>query len=71
MAPASTLSVSSYQVRFQPLQAAARAYAFRCDSRGNVELDALGERARANYFFARALVGRDYARPAVVAVDLQ
>jgi len=31
-----------------------------------VELDALSERARSNYLYARAVVGREFATPAVV-----
>jgi hypothetical protein len=31
-----------------------------------VSLDALSERARQNYLFARAVVGRDYASPFVL-----
>lgn len=40
---------------------------FPCDSQGHVELDALSPQAAENYLFARAMVGRDYALPAVVA----
>ena len=41
-------------------------YVFPCDERGQVDLDALPERERTEYFFARALMGRDVARPVVV-----
>mgnify|MGYP002260649805 CR=1 FL=1 len=33
---------------------------------GRVTLDALSERARANYLYARAVVGREFATPRVV-----
>ncbi len=33
---------------------------------GEVEFDALSERARENYVYARVVVGREYAAPAVV-----
>jgi hypothetical protein len=46
-----------------------RALAFPCDAHGRVELDALGERARHDYFYARAVIGREYALPTVVAVE--
>ena len=42
-----------------------RGYTFPCDEAGHVPMDELSERARSNYLFARAMVGRDYA-PAVV-----
>jgi hypothetical protein len=44
-----------------------RALAFPCDAGGHVDLDALSERARENYFYARAVVGFEYAQPAVMA----
>jgi hypothetical protein len=66
--PAAT-PAASYQVRFKTLETEAFGdFAFRCDARGNVELDALGHKARMNYLLARALVGRNFARPAVVRV---
>jgi len=56
-----------YELRFEPLRRPARPLAFRCNAQGAVELDGLDERARADYLFARTLVGRDFARPAIVA----
>lgn len=55
----------TYELRFQSLFNEGRALSFPCDSRGHVELDALSERARQNYFYARAVVGREYGTPAV------
>jgi hypothetical protein len=40
---------------------------FPCDCQGHVELDALSPQAAENYLFARAMVGRDYALPALVS----
>jgi len=57
---------SSWQLRFESLFQQGRALAFPCDERGRVELDTLSERARKNYFYARAVVGREFATPAVV-----
>ena len=54
-----------FEVRFDSLFAQRRGFAFPCDARGGVDLDALSERSRLNYFFARAMVGRDYSRPSV------
>ena len=56
---------AGFELRFVSLFNAGRALAFPCDSKGHVVIDNLSERARANYFFARTLVGRDYATPAV------
>jgi hypothetical protein len=54
-----------FQLRFDSLFQSGRGYAFPCDARGLVDLDGLSERARNNYLFARAMVGRDLATPAV------
>lgn len=54
------------QLRFESLFHQGRALAFPCDERGQVVLDALSDRARSNYLYARAVVGREYATPTVV-----
>lgn len=54
-----------FELRFQSLFNQGRAMAFPCDAQGHVDLDALSETARENYFYARAVVGREYAVPAV------
>lgn len=59
-----------FVLRFPSLFAEGRALAFPCDEQGRVDLDALPERARGNYFFARALVGRDYAVPRVCTATI-
>lgn len=53
----------SFELRFRSLFRDGREYVFPCDSRGQVSMDTLTERARSNYLFARAMVGRDYAPP--------
>lgn len=55
-----------FELRFESLFQQGRALAFPCDARGRVELDDLSERARRNYFYARTVVGREFATPAVV-----
>src|SRR5436190_20059216 len=65
----STLASQRYEIRFRSLFSEGRALAFPCDAHGRVELDALGERARHNYFYARAVVGREYALPTIVSVE--
>jgi hypothetical protein len=57
---------TAYELRFQSLFHEGRGLAFPCDAAGSVNLDALPERARRNYDFARTLIGRDYAAPAVM-----
>ena len=57
---------SRFELRFESLFNPGRALAFPCDERGQVELDSLSEPARRNYFYARALVGREFATPALV-----
>jgi len=61
-----SLSFGRFELRFESLFNPGRGLAFPCDRRGQVELDALSDRARSNYLYARAVVGREYATPAVV-----
>ena len=60
-----TSAKAGYVLRFRSLFDAGRGYAFQCDVRGNVDLNALSERSRLNYLAARTLIGRDYSAPAV------
>jgi hypothetical protein len=55
-----------YQLRFQSLFNEGRALAFPCDAAGHVDMDALSERARYNYLYARTVIGREFATPAVI-----
>lgn len=59
-----------YEIRFESLYQPGKALAFPCDAEGHVELDALSERSRVNYLYARAVVGREFATPAVIAREL-
>lgn len=61
------LSAAAYELRFQSLFQEGRALAFPCDAQGHVDMDALTERARHNYLYARTVVGREFATPAVTA----
>ena len=56
---------ATYEIRFQSLFSEGRALCFPCDEQGHVPLDQLSERARDNYLYARAVVGREYAYPLV------
>ncbi len=58
-----------YELRFDSLFVEGRALAFPCDAAGQVDLDRLSDRARRNYLYARAVVGREYRCPAVRAAD--
>ena len=55
----------AFELRFTSLIDASRTLAFPCDAAGRVDLDALSESRRSNYFYARTVVGREFARPAV------
>lgn len=55
----------AYELRFQSLFSEGRALSFPCDDGGHVPLDSLSERARTNYLYARAVVGREFACPVV------
>lgn len=54
-----------YELRFQSLFDTGRAYCFECDASGQVNLDALSERAKLNYLYVRSVIGREYATPEV------
>jgi len=58
-------AMSQFELRFQSLFDSGRGYAFPCDPQGHVDLDHLSDRARNNYLYARAMVGRELAVPAV------
>lgn len=61
---------AAYELRFQSLFDEGRAYAFPCDAAGHVNMDALSDRARQNYLYARAVIGREVSMPAVRRTSL-
>lgn len=61
---------TGYELRFNSLFHKGRGFAFPCDAQGHVDIDSLGEKIRLNYFYARTVIGRDYAMPVVVAAIL-
>jgi hypothetical protein len=63
-------SAHQFELRFQSLFDSGRGFAFPCDPEGHVDLDQMSERARNNYFYARAMVGRELTVPAVVRGEL-
>jgi hypothetical protein len=61
----------AFELRFQSLFNEGRALTFPCDAEGHVDMDALSTRARDNYLYARTVVGREFATPAVQPCRLQ
>lgn len=68
-APLPSRDDRSYQLRFSPLGGRGDGLVFPCDARGLVDIDSLSDGARNDYFFARALVGGEFARPCVQLND--
>jgi hypothetical protein len=67
MYPSSTCAAAArYELRFRSLFRAGHAFSFPCDPRGIVLTDGMSERARLSYRSVRALVGREFAVPAVL-----
>ena len=60
-------SAQHYELRFRSLFNEGRGYAFPCDAQGHVDMDLLGERVLNNYLYARSVIGREFATPAVRA----
>lgn len=60
--------LNEFQLSFRSLFHVGRGFAFPCDARGRVQMDDMSEKARDNYLFARAMVGRELAEPAVERV---
>ena len=55
----------THLLHFEPLSAQGAGLDIPCDPQGRVGLDALGDKLRNDYFFARALIGRLFAKPTV------
>jgi hypothetical protein len=56
-----------YELRFRPILRGKPDLAFPCDAAGQVDLDSLSNDARNAYFYARTLVGCEFAAPVVAA----
>lgn len=63
-------SFQRYELRFRSLFNEGRGYAFPCDAQGHVDMDSLGERLLNSYLYARSVIGREFATPAVQASDM-
>ena len=58
-------TMTQFELRFQSLNESSRSFVFPCDSKGLVDMDQLSAGTRNNYLYARAMVGRELALPAV------
>ncbi len=58
-------NASTHELRFVSLFHPGRAVSVPCDAVGQVPLDDLPERLKNAYLGARALVGKEYAYPAI------
>ena len=59
----------THLLHFEPLTAGDAGLDVPCDPQGRVGLDALGEKLRNDYFFARTLIGRLFATPTIRLVS--
>jgi len=66
----SNAATNQFQLCFRSLFDSGRGYVFPCNPDGSVDLDGLSERARNNYLYARAMVGRELTVPAVERATL-
>lgn len=66
--PDTRSDAAHYELRFASLFHAGRGFAFPCDRNGLVDLSALSERGRCNYFYARVAIGRELSVPTVALV---
>ena len=62
-----TTAQKAYELSFAYIHSSKR-LAFPCDEKGVVHLELLSERARNNYFYARAMLGREFLVPQVQLV---
>jgi hypothetical protein len=65
---ASVVHAARYELRFNGLFNRGRGFAFPCDAQGHVDIDELADGARANYFYARTVVGAELSAPIVLSV---
>jgi hypothetical protein len=63
-------TANRFQLCFRSLFNSGRGFSFPCDNRGQVNLDSLSDKARNNYLYARAMIGRELALPAVESITL-
>ena len=54
-----------YELHFESVSGNGSTYAFPCDARGHVDMDALSSSALNDYLFVRVFVGRTFSIPCV------
>jgi hypothetical protein len=59
-----------FELRFTDLLTRQCEYAFPCDKTGLVDIDELTDRRRADYFYARTMVGKELSAPVLVPVRI-
>lgn len=59
-----------YELRFTSLSTKRCEYAFPCDKAGLVDIDALTDRRRTDYFYARTMVGKELSAPVVTSAPI-
>jgi hypothetical protein len=65
--PVAVPAGSGYELCFHSLLATERGLSFPCDAAGRVDMDALSDKARDDYLYARTVVGRVFRPPSVRA----
>ena len=60
-----------FELFFRSLLEEGGGLSFPCDAEGHVDIDSLSDQARCDYFFARTLIGLEFALPAVQPSGLQ
>jgi hypothetical protein len=60
-----TTDANRFTLCFRSLFQHGRDFEFPCSADGTVNLDALSQRSRINYLYARAMIGRELDFPAV------
>ena len=63
--PGRAAAEATHLLHFEPLTVGEAGLDIPCDPQGRVGLDALGDKLRNDYFFARTLIGRLFAAPTV------
>ena len=70
MSAASSRSSLQHVLQFHSLDKSRPVFVFRCDAKGQVDLDRLSYRERNNYLYARVSIGREFAGPTVEVAEV-
>ena len=57
---------TGYELRFCSLFDEGRGYAFPCDAKGHVDMDAMSPRLLDSYLYARSVIGRELTTPRII-----